>query len=189
MVLRLHRPGVLLAHALHRLAPGRPGRSCRPGGSVPAAGPLESRHDRPGAVGQAGSGGGAAVRPAGRGLSSPDRAGTGLAVLARGVRGRPRSRGQASLWRFGGGTPGRRRGPARTPLGSFKAPTASGGWGAASVSSPPAAASRVSRLFHVVNPAPGDWRLTVATQDGRTISTFDVRVEQGEPQDPASRSF
>ncbi len=42
---------------------------------------------------------------------------------------------------------------------------------------------------YVVNPAPGDWRLTVATQDGRTISTFDVRVERGEPQDPASRSF
>lgn len=33
----------------------------------------------------------------------------------------------------------------------------------------------------VVNPQPGDWRLTVATQDGRTIGTLTVRVENGTP--------
>lgn len=34
----------------------------------------------------------------------------------------------------------------------------------------------------VVNPQPGDWRLVVATQDGRTIGILPVRVERGTPQ-------
>lgn len=33
----------------------------------------------------------------------------------------------------------------------------------------------------VVNPQPGDWRLTVATQDGRTIGMLTVQVERGLP--------
>jgi hypothetical protein len=33
----------------------------------------------------------------------------------------------------------------------------------------------------VLNPQPGDWRLVVATQDGRTIGTLPVRVERGSP--------
>ncbi|HNC50627.1 MAG TPA: DUF2914 domain-containing protein [Accumulibacter sp.] len=33
----------------------------------------------------------------------------------------------------------------------------------------------------VLNPHPGDWRLIVATQDGRTIGTLPVRVERGTP--------
>jgi hypothetical protein len=32
----------------------------------------------------------------------------------------------------------------------------------------------------ISNPAPGDWRLVVATQDGRTIGLLPVRVESGE---------
>lgn len=34
----------------------------------------------------------------------------------------------------------------------------------------------------VTNPQPGEWRFTVATQDGRTIGTLSVRVERGSPQ-------
>lgn len=34
---------------------------------------------------------------------------------------------------------------------------------------------------YVHNPVPGEWRLIVATQDGRTIAVHPVRVEQGEP--------
>lgn len=33
----------------------------------------------------------------------------------------------------------------------------------------------------VLNPQPGDWRLVVGTQDGRTIGTLPVRVERGAP--------
>lgn len=33
----------------------------------------------------------------------------------------------------------------------------------------------------VSDPPPGDWRFTVATQDGRTIGTLSVRVERGTP--------
>lgn len=34
----------------------------------------------------------------------------------------------------------------------------------------------------VLNPRPGDWRFTVATQDGRTIGGIGVRVERGDPR-------
>lgn len=34
---------------------------------------------------------------------------------------------------------------------------------------------------YVTSPAPGEWRLTVATQDGRTIAVQPVEVERGEP--------
>ena len=33
----------------------------------------------------------------------------------------------------------------------------------------------------VLNPAPGDWRFIVATQDGRTIDILRVTVERGAP--------
>ena len=33
----------------------------------------------------------------------------------------------------------------------------------------------------VLNPQPGEWRLIVATQDGRTIGTFPITVERGVP--------
>lgn len=33
----------------------------------------------------------------------------------------------------------------------------------------------------VLNPQPGDWRLIVATQDGRTIGILSVRVKRGVP--------
>ena len=33
----------------------------------------------------------------------------------------------------------------------------------------------------VLNPRPGEWRFIVATQDGRTIGIFPVRVERGSP--------
>lgn len=33
----------------------------------------------------------------------------------------------------------------------------------------------------ILDPPPGDWRFTVATQDGRTISMLPVRVERGAP--------
>ena len=33
----------------------------------------------------------------------------------------------------------------------------------------------------VLNPLPGDWRFTVATQDGRTINVLRLRVERGTP--------
>lgn len=39
----------------------------------------------------------------------------------------------------------------------------------------------------VSNPTPGDWRLIVATQDGRTISRMTVRVERGETPPEALR--
>lgn len=43
----------------------------------------------------------------------------------------------------------------------------------------------------VLNPRPGDWRLIVATQDGRTIGTLPVRVERGPalPEDMLLREF
>ena len=37
----------------------------------------------------------------------------------------------------------------------------------------------------VVNPQPGEWRFIVATQDDRTIGTLSVRVERGTPQPEA----
>ena len=41
----------------------------------------------------------------------------------------------------------------------------------------------------VLDPAPGDWRFTVATQDGRTISTLRFTVARGLPQGAQERSF
>lgn len=43
----------------------------------------------------------------------------------------------------------------------------------------------------VLNPLPGDWRLIVATQDGRTIGTLPVRVERSAPprEEMRSREF
>lgn len=40
---------------------------------------------------------------------------------------------------------------------------------------------------YVNDPEPGEWRLIVATQDGRTITVYPVRVESGEP-DPESQA-
>ena len=40
----------------------------------------------------------------------------------------------------------------------------------------------------VLNPLPGEWRLIVATQDGRTIGIFPLRVERGIPQPEATRT-
>ncbi|MFZ2853259.1 MAG: DUF2914 domain-containing protein [Rhodocyclaceae bacterium] len=43
----------------------------------------------------------------------------------------------------------------------------------------------------VLNPQPGDWRLTVATQDGRTIGVLPLSIERGVPpaQDMRLREF
>jgi hypothetical protein len=39
----------------------------------------------------------------------------------------------------------------------------------------------------VLNPQPGEWRLIVATQDGRTIATLPVTVERAAPDPEAMR--
>jgi len=39
----------------------------------------------------------------------------------------------------------------------------------------------------LLNPAPGEWRFIVATQDGRTIGTFPLRVERGVPSPASTR--
>jgi len=39
----------------------------------------------------------------------------------------------------------------------------------------------------LLNPAPGEWRFIVATQDGRTIGTFPLRVERGVPNPASTR--
>ena len=39
----------------------------------------------------------------------------------------------------------------------------------------------------VLNPQPGEWRLIVATQDGRTIATLPVTVERAAPNPEAMR--
>lgn len=41
----------------------------------------------------------------------------------------------------------------------------------------------------VLDPAPGEWRFTVATQDGRTISTLRFRVARGQAQGAQERVF
>ena len=39
----------------------------------------------------------------------------------------------------------------------------------------------------VLNPQPGEWRFIVATQDGRTIGTFPMRVQRGAPSPEAAQ--